>query len=257
MRHLLVGFFLVFFAGEASAVDLSSAIIGIGNDVDGDGKVVFILRYHTYLPMNDAAALRMEADEFWQYIYPDALRSRDVRARLTAVGHVAGEHQDRTVDFVFNRRGYGVWHTQEPEDRTKIDEAFVRAFFERFDVDAQRKLTDALLLYIAPEWVQKMKSKASNFQVRSEFERGELAEVLQGIDYAQGYKHERRILSILLGEDQRSARVESRQTDSGDALGIHEELVTHTTDFLELRGRFALITKTFKVVEKYERSASE
>jgi hypothetical protein len=242
--------------GSAALANIWRDVISIGTTTTDDGQVVFALKYRTSLKKDDQAALRKEADAYWQFAVNEVESSGRLRAVFTAVGHVPGEKGDWTADFVFARRGPGNWHTQEPEDRSKIDEPFARAFFERFDLDAQLKLTDAMLLYIAPEWVQRTRSETKGLVTR-DIGRQSLSQGMHLVNFVgQNLTHKREILGIVLGEDGRSARVDSRETDAFDVLGTHREIVSRTADFIELRGRFVLMTKTVKTIEKYEKTAA-
>lgn len=244
---------LLLLVGPASADE----VIGMGSATTEDGQVVFTLKYRTSLAKTDDESLRIEADVYWQRAIQDVENSGRYRAIFTAVGHVPGEKEDWTRDFVFARRGPGNWHTLEADDRTKLDEPFLRAFFERYDTDALHRLTDATLLYVAPEWEQKTRSETPDMPATRDFDRASFSQVMHRVNFAaSSFKHQREILAISVGEDGKTARVESRQTDGGDVLGKHDEVVSRTTDFLELRGRFVLVTKTERVIEKYTKTAA-
>jgi len=209
------------------------------------------------LAKTDDEGLRREADAYWQRAIRDVEASGRVRAIFTAVGHAPGEKQDWSRDFVFARRGPGNWHTLEAEDRTKLDESFVRAFLVRYDADAQHRLTDAMLLYVAPEWEQKTRSETPDMPGTRDFDRATFSQTMQRVNFvASSVKYQRAILAISVGEDGKTARVESRQTVGGDVLGRHDEVVSRATDFVELRGRFVLVTKTERVIEKYSKTAA-
>jgi len=247
---------LMLLIGPASADE----IIAIGNATTDEGQVVFTLKYHTSLAKTDDAALRKEADLYWQRAVQDVENSRRLRAVFTAVGHVPGEKEDWTRDFVFARRGPGNWHTLEAEDRTKLDEPFVRVFFERFDADAQRKLTDAMLLYVAPEWVLTTQSEAPNASAQPDMGRADFSRAMHFVLFvASKYKLERKIDRITISKDGLSTEVESHEVEDLDlpVARQHRQTVSRSTDSLELRGRFVLLTKAAAVIEKETETAAK
>jgi len=114
----------------------------------GNGWSALNLAYRTKIPSNNIDSLRQEADELWQFFFADAEHSGLSNAIISAVSPPPSTLR---TNFVYEKAD-GAWHTLEPNDRKKLDTAFVTELLARLDLYDQNNDVNALLLYLDNNW---------------------------------------------------------------------------------------------------------
>jgi ribosomal protein S18 acetylase RimI-like enzyme len=185
--------------------------------VSPDGWTGLVLVYQTALPLDDAPALRREIDQIWQRFVLDVVQSHYDKALIVAQAQAAsGAAAPATTQFRFTAQGDG-WCTAESAERIKagLDAAFVRDFVARFDRLVEQRDGWAAALYLAPDWRGTATITERGKLVRSVLDRSQfVAAVLVADQQIEDYRHRREISAIAVDPDGRSARIESRETET-------------------------------------------
>ena len=195
----------------------SVTVLSMAPLVSPDGWTGLVLVYQTALPLDDAPALRGEADQIWQRFVLDVVQSHYDKALIVAQAQAAsGAAAPATAQFRFTAQGDG-WCTAESSERIKagLDAAFVRDFVARFDRLVDQRDGWAAALYLAPDWRGTATITERGKLVRSVLDRSQfVAAVLVADQQIEDYRHRREISAIAVDPDGRSARIESRETET-------------------------------------------
>jgi hypothetical protein len=182
-----------------------------------DGWTGLVLNYRTALPLDDAPALRREVDQIWQSFVLDVVRSRHDGAMIVAQApDASGAAAPSSAQFRFTAQADG-WCIAENAERIRagLDAGFVRDFIARFDRLVEQRDGWAAALYLAPDWRGTATITERGKLVRSALDRSQfVAAVLIADQQIEDYRHRREITAIAVDLDGRSARVESRETET-------------------------------------------
>lgn len=242
-------------AGEKFALPSGgqAEILQAGSTRTADGWSGYTLKYRTSLPLEPVAPLRKEADEMWER-YADAAEKSGyqnavISANVFEKGFILTYHKSHS--FLFEKRDGG-WRSSDYKDGEsgKIEENFLKEVLDRIDAAYAHKAANALLLYMASDWV------IADSQPR---EGGDRTETLNRAAYLDrireasapsvDLKRKRDIVKITVTEDGRGAQVESVVTDAITANGRETSGAGRVIDFFEVRDRALIWTKSARVAQ--------
>jgi hypothetical protein len=244
------------FADTASAVPLTLnsgatvEILAVGPLQSTAGWTALMLKYRTTIPLAEAGRLRREVDEIWERFVVDVEGSGQQIALISANEPDSGGIVSATnsFNFVFQKR-MGSWRTLEWSggESGKLDVSRVSEFIGRIDWAHNHNNVNALLLYLADDWVGAGSAAGQTRSMnRMEFVRQHHAMLTA----AKAYRQTRNILEIFVSADGTNARVESTETEE---ISIDNRSITATsrvTEFLAVQEGAIIVTRTEVVVEK-------
>lgn len=211
----------------------------------GGSKKGLALKYRTTLPMTDIVALRKEADEVWNFFQVDADHAKYDQAIIIANGSEHGVviTTSQSFNFVYEK-GNGVWRTLESTNAKTLDDANVRAFFDRFDWLQDNDDMNAVLLYLDKDWTIRFEDSRDKSVDQKVLNRIQFATIEHDtLSKAQMYRHQRVITEIkIIGGTK--ARVISREIEDTKINGQQLHVVSDSVDDVEFDGHVMLITKS-------------
>jgi hypothetical protein len=215
----------------------SVTVLSMAPLVAPDGWTGLVLVYRTALALDDAPALRREVDQVWQLFVLDVVRSHHDRAMIVAQAPDPGAAAaPSSAQFRFTAQADG-WCASESAERirTGLDAGFVRDFIARFDRLVEQRDGWAAGLYLAPDWRGTATITERGTLVRSTLNRSQfVAAVLVADQQIEDYRHRREITAIAVDPDGRSAKVESRETETFRRAGDRIRSDGKSVDVLRL-----------------------
>jgi hypothetical protein len=161
MRSTLFAILLVLASAPLAAQPLklnsgkTVEITTVGPMFFAKGASALGLRYETTLALDDVAAVRKEVDEIWQHFIVDVDRGKYEAAVITADGAKTGiiVKTNKSYGFVFKKVD-GIWRTTESATTkdSKLTDAQLRAFFDRWDFLIENDNEKAIALYLDKDW---------------------------------------------------------------------------------------------------------
>jgi hypothetical protein len=212
-------------------------VLSVAPLVAPDGWTGLVLVYRSALALDDTPALRREVDQVWQSFVLDVPRSRYDAAMIVAQApDASGAAPPPSRQFRFTAQADG-WCASESAERIRagLDAGFVRDFIARFDRLVEQRDGWAAALYLAPDWRGTTTTTERSKLVRSALDRSQfVAAVLVADQQIEAYRHRREITAIVVDPDRRSARVESRETESFRRAGERIRSDGRSVDVLKL-----------------------
>lgn len=263
IRRLATGLLLAIVLGLAphfaSAGQPLALKSGRTVEILGAGKMQFsndapslMLRYETSVPSDDAAALRLEADEIWDRFIHDVERADLAGGILHALPRTIANTivSDVAFNFVYVKRGDS-WRTFESKDRTELDEMFVRSFLDRLDRMHYAKNLNAFFLYVADDWAISLTGPPDYIPAPIQMTRPQYAAQLRQSPVPE-INRTREILRIEIAADRRSARVQSQESEIVERNGQKRRMISESSDTVVLRDRMMLLTSSTARLIKVE-----
>jgi hypothetical protein len=228
-------------------------------EILGAGKVQFsndapslMLRYETSLPSDDAAALRLEADEIWDRFIHDVERAGLTGGILHALPKSIAKVivSDVAFNFFYVKRGDS-WRTFESKDRTELDETFVRSFLDRLDRIHDAKNLNAFFVYVADAWAISLTGPPDYIPVPVQITRAQYAAQLRQSP-VPAINRTREIMRIEIAADRQSARIQSQESEIVERDGQKRRMISESSDTIELRNQMMLLKSSTARLVKVE-----
>jgi hypothetical protein len=223
----------------------SVQIISVGPIQFSAGNSALMLKYRTTIPLSDMASLRKEANEIWDRFQIDVEHAGNQQAIVSAnepedgglISHSQG------YNFIFEKKD-GSWRLLEGDGKNpiKLNENFVKEFYDRMDWTYEHNEMNAFLLYLANNYSGTFTEGTASPQTADRMKLA--AMTYQTLKATQNYHYQRKILKIHIDNSGTSAQVESQETEQGTVNGHDMNEVEHSIDIIEVRGNSVVVTKT-------------